>query len=237
MNRYDVSWRQTYRITASVYFKYRDHLGRIEQHLTARYLNHEGEIREGGRVNGSSSTGAHDEGDLRDDPRSQNIPLKVATRMSRTFLTRWTTTNVRLSKYQEYVSVAGQRLNAFLDPSSARIVQPDDWSADRHGLVHNLCTDSIKKHQARDKRCRQVQTPHLSVYLADLLCMSSWQTATKDCEVLQQRVTERWTRRRFCALLFTATVPDWTRTPACHWSCLGLSPRCHQGTLWKTANV
>lgn len=37
---------------------------------------------------------------------------------------------------------------------------------------------------------------YLSVYLADLLCMSSWQTATKDCEVLQQRVTERWTRGR-----------------------------------------
>lgn len=41
----------------------------------ASYLNHEGEICQGRRVHSPSSTGPHDEGDLRDDSWSQHIPL------------------------------------------------------------------------------------------------------------------------------------------------------------------
>lgn len=41
----------------------------------ASYLNHEGEICQGRRVHSPSGTGAHDEGDLRDDSWSQHIPL------------------------------------------------------------------------------------------------------------------------------------------------------------------
>ena len=40
------------------------------------YLNHEGEICQGRGVDGSTCTGTHDEGDLRDDSRSQHIPLE-----------------------------------------------------------------------------------------------------------------------------------------------------------------
>ncbi len=44
--------------------------------MQAPYLNHEGEVCQGGGVDSSSCTGTHDEGDLRDDPWSQHIPLE-----------------------------------------------------------------------------------------------------------------------------------------------------------------
>lgn len=80
MNRYDVSYSHTHihthkhSLTVTLDFKY--HLNWFKQHLAEQHLNHEGEVREGGRVDRPSSTGAHDEGYLRDDPRSHHIPLE-----------------------------------------------------------------------------------------------------------------------------------------------------------------
>lgn len=154
MNRYDVSCSQACTITVTLHSKYHlSYINRTSHHLAGQHLHHESEICEGRRVDGSSCTGAHDEGYLRDDSRSQHVPLEHTARVNE--LDRFDETNgtnVWLSKYQEYISISSQRLDAFLDPSSARVVQPDDWSSNRHGLVHNLCTEhlnapnSTKKH-------------------------------------------------------------------------------------------
>lgn len=58
-------------------------------------------------------------------------------------------------KYQEYICISSQRLYSLLDPSSSRVVQPDDRSSNCHGLVHNLNTECVNVvHSIKDKTWR-----------------------------------------------------------------------------------
>lgn len=74
-------------------------------------------------------------------------------------------------------------------------------------------------------------------YFADLLSVSSRQAATKHCEILKQaegEIMEYGNEPGAAAQLFSAwrpwSVPDWTRKPACRWSCPGQSRRCRLET-------
>lgn len=51
-----------------------DDIGASDKHV-GRVLDHEDKVSDGGRVDGTSSTRAHDEGDLRDDTRRHDVAL------------------------------------------------------------------------------------------------------------------------------------------------------------------
>ncbi len=76
-------------------------------------VGHQDEVRQGGRINGSSGAGAENGGNLRNHSGSQNIAF-------------------------ENFGVAGQRGDTLLNTGTAGIVQSDDRSTGNHGLVHHL---------------------------------------------------------------------------------------------------
>ncbi len=76
-------------------------------------LGHEGEVGDGGGVDGAAGAGAEDGGDLRDDSAGQSVA-------------------------EEDVGVAGEGDDALLNAGSAGVVEADDGSADAQGDVHDL---------------------------------------------------------------------------------------------------
>jgi hypothetical protein len=89
-----------------------DHLRTGDEHL-ADLVDHEDEIGQGRTIDRTAGTGAEDHRDLRDHARGQGVAV-------------------------EDLPVAGQRVDAFLDPRAARVVDPDQGDAHLHGMVHDL---------------------------------------------------------------------------------------------------
>ncbi len=89
-----------------------DDVGAGDEHV-AGALGHEGEVGDGGGVDGSSGAGAEDGGDLRDDAAGEGVA-------------------------EEDVGVAGEGDDTLLDAGSAGVVEADDGGADAEGGVHDL---------------------------------------------------------------------------------------------------
>ncbi len=88
------------------------HVGAGHEHV-GRILDHEDEVGHGGRIDRAAGARSHDRGDLRHDAGRVDVALK-------------------------HLGVAGERRDAFLNPSPTGIVEADDRRADQHGLVHDL---------------------------------------------------------------------------------------------------
>jgi hypothetical protein len=114
-----------------------DHVGSGDEHV-GRAVHHADEIRDGRRIDGAARARAHDGRELRDHAAGARVAV-------------------------EDVGVTGQRLDALLDPGSARIVEPDDRRAGLHGQVHDA---------------------------ADLLGVGLRQAAAEDGEVLAEHVDQ-----------------------------------------------
>ena len=84
-----------------------DDVGAGDEHVGG-VVDHEDEVGDGGRIDGSAGAGAHDGGDLRDDAGGEGVA-------------------------QEDVGVAGERHHAFLNARAAGVVEADDGRADAHG--------------------------------------------------------------------------------------------------------
>jgi len=110
-----------------------DDVGPGDEHV-ARALDHQDEVRDRRGVDGAAGARAHDAADLRDDSARERVA-------------------------EEDVRVAGERLDAFLDPRAAGVVEPDHGRADLHREVHHL---------------------------ADLLGVGSGERAAEDGEVLRE---------------------------------------------------
>ena len=89
-----------------------DDVGAGDEHV-AGLLGHQGEVGDGGGVDGSAGAGAEDGGDLRDDSAGEGVA-------------------------EEDVGVAGEGDDAFLDAGAAGVVEADDGGADAEGGVHDL---------------------------------------------------------------------------------------------------
>ena len=89
-----------------------DDVGAGDEHV-AGLFGHEGEVGDGGGVDGSAGAGAEDGGDLRDDSAGEGVA-------------------------EEDVGVAGEGDDAFLDAGAAGVVEADDGGADAEGGVHDL---------------------------------------------------------------------------------------------------
>ena len=91
-------------------------------------LDHEHEVGDRGRVDSASRTRAHHERDLRHDPG-------------------------RLHVAPEDLCVARERDDALLDARPARVVDPDDGAAVRHGEIHDLADllgEDLRERPAED---------------------------------------------------------------------------------------
>src|SRR4051794_19933203 len=89
-----------------------DDVGTGDKHVRS-VANHEYEVGDCGGVNCASGAWTHDEGKLRNDSRRHHVTL-------------------------EYLSVATQRINSFVNTGTARVVQTNDRYAEQHGLVHDF---------------------------------------------------------------------------------------------------
>ena len=89
-----------------------DDVGTGDEHRR-RAPDHQDEVGDGGRVDGSARAGTHDGRDLRDDAGGERVA-------------------------QEDVGVPGEGGDPFLDPRAARVVQADDGRARLHREVHHL---------------------------------------------------------------------------------------------------
>ena len=87
----------------------------------ARAVGHKDEVRHRRGVDRAARAGAHDRGDLGDHAGSEGVP-------------------------QEYVGVAGQALDALLDPRAPRVVEPYDGGAGLHRHIHDLAYLIRKSH-------------------------------------------------------------------------------------------
>ena len=76
------------------------HVGAGDEHV-ARVLHHEDEVGHRRRIDVAAGAGAHDDGDLRDHARGDDVAA-------------------------EHVGIAGERSDAFLDARAAGVVEPDD---------------------------------------------------------------------------------------------------------------
>ena len=76
-------------------------------------MYHEDEVCHRRRVDRTAGAGAHDHGDLRHDPRGEDIALK-------------------------HLGVTAQRGHTLLNPRTAGIVEPDDRRTHLDGMVHHL---------------------------------------------------------------------------------------------------
>ena len=89
-----------------------DHLGAGDEHVR-RAIDHQDEVGDRGRVHRAAGARPHDRRQLRHDAAGQHVA-------------------------QEDVGVAGERLDALLDPRAARVVEPDHRAADLGREVHHL---------------------------------------------------------------------------------------------------
>ena len=89
-----------------------DHIGSGDEHVTCVF-DHDDEVGDGGRVDGSAGAGPHNDADLRDDAGRHDIA-------------------------EEDVGVAGQAEHAFLDTCAAGVVQADDGGAVFHGHIEDF---------------------------------------------------------------------------------------------------
>ena len=89
-----------------------DHVGAGDEHVRG-LLDHEDEVRDGGRVDGAARARAHDQGDLRDHARAADVA-------------------------EEDVAVGAERHDALLDASAPGVVDPDHRAADLGRQVHDL---------------------------------------------------------------------------------------------------
>lgn len=62
--------------------------------------------------------------------------------------------------YQEYICISSQRLHSFLDPSSSRVIQPNDRGSNCHGLVHNLSTEHLNVFERSEIKQEEPMTTH-----------------------------------------------------------------------------
>ena len=76
-------------------------------------LDHEGEVGEGRRVDGTTCARSHDQGDLGNDTGRVYVAL-------------------------EDLSIASKRLDTFLNSRTARIIHADHRCARKHSLIHDL---------------------------------------------------------------------------------------------------
>ena len=88
------------------------HVGAGDEHV-AGVLHHEDEVGHGGRIDVAAGAGAHDDGDLRDHARGNDVAA-------------------------EHIGIAGQRCDAFLDARAAGVVEPDDRRPRLHRHVLDL---------------------------------------------------------------------------------------------------
>src|SRR5690606_27351353 len=89
-----------------------DHARPGDEHVR-RLVDHDGEVGEGGRVDVSAGAGAHDQGDLRDNPGGMGVTA-------------------------ENLAVQTQRDHALLDASTAAFVDADYRGSGFEREVHNL---------------------------------------------------------------------------------------------------
>ena len=89
-----------------------DDIWPCDEHI-ARILDHEHKVSQGRRVDSSPSTRSHNEGDLGYDARGVDVAL-------------------------EYLCIASQRFNTFLDSRTTRVIEANAWRPYKLGLVHNL---------------------------------------------------------------------------------------------------
>jgi hypothetical protein len=89
-----------------------DHFGAGHEHVAA-VLDHEDEVRHGGRIDRATRAGAHDHADLRNHAAGHHVLLK-------------------------HVCITTERSHAFLDARAARVVEADHGGAHLHRLVHDL---------------------------------------------------------------------------------------------------
>ncbi len=98
---------------SDLFVSHRLHNFRARDKHVRTVFDHEDEVGHGWRVNGAARAWAHDQRDLRNDPRSQHITLKD-------------------------IGIAAQRGNAFLDSCSARVVNADHRGSNLHRMIHDL---------------------------------------------------------------------------------------------------
>ena len=89
-----------------------DDVGAGDEHV-AGALDHEGEVGDGGGVDGAAGRRAHDQADLRDDAGGAGVA-------------------------EEDLGEQAEGDDAFLDAGAAAVVDPDDGAAGLHGVVHDL---------------------------------------------------------------------------------------------------
>jgi len=88
------------------------HIGTGDKHI-AGLVDHEDEIGDGRRVDGSSRAGAHDGRNLGNDSRGQRVA-------------------------EENIGISRQALDPFLNPGASGIVEPDYRVSRFHGQVHDF---------------------------------------------------------------------------------------------------
>ena len=88
------------------------HVGAGDEHV-AGVLHHEDEVGHRGRIDVAAGAGAHDDGDLRDHARGNDVAA-------------------------EHVGIARERRDAFLDARAAGVVEPDDRRPRLHRHVLDL---------------------------------------------------------------------------------------------------
>ena len=90
-----------------------DHVGSGDEHV-ARVLHHEDEVGHRGRIDVAAGAGAHDDRDLRDHARGDDVAA-------------------------EHVGIARKRRDAFLDARAAGVIEPDDRRPRLHRHVLEFC--------------------------------------------------------------------------------------------------
>ena len=89
-----------------------DDVGTGDEHVRG-LVDHDGEVGDGGGVDGATGARAHDERDLRDDPGRVDVAA-------------------------EDLAVEPERDHTLLDARATGVVEPDDGAADLHREVHDL---------------------------------------------------------------------------------------------------
>ena len=112
-----------------------DNLRTSEEHV-ARTLAHDIEVREGGRINSTTSTRAEDSRDLRNDTRGKDVVL-------------------------EDVTITTEGIDPLLDTSTTRVVEADHWGSHLHSELHDLA-DLGGKHL---RECSTEYSEVLSEYI------------------------------------------------------------------------